>query len=54
MCVGDNFVVPTHEGNNERVELYILKCQKQAIERSTCPWGVEFDVRGHVNVGLYC
>jgi hypothetical protein len=28
MCVGDNFVVPTHQGNNEGVEFYSLKCQK--------------------------
>jgi hypothetical protein len=29
--VGENFVVPTHEGNNEGVEFYNLKCQKKAI-----------------------
>ncbi len=23
-CVGDNFAIPTQEGNNERVEFYIL------------------------------
>ncbi len=40
MCVGDNFAVLTHEGNNEGVEFYILQCQKTSHivqERFTCP-----------------
>ncbi len=28
VCIGDNFVVPTLEGNNEKVELYVLQCQR--------------------------
>jgi hypothetical protein len=26
VCVGDNFVVPSQEGNNEGIEFYILQC----------------------------
>jgi len=45
VCVGDNFAVPTKEGNNEGVEFYGLQCQKaNHIVRKNfiCPWGGEF------------
>lgn len=28
VSVGDNFVVPAQEGNDESVEFYILQCQQ--------------------------
>ena len=54
--VGDNFVVPAEEDNDEGVDFYILQCQRHrevVTEKFTCAWGGEFDMGQHVIVGQY-
>jgi hypothetical protein len=55
--VGDNFVFPTQESNDEGVEFYILQCQHVSYhivqDKFTCAWGGEFDSKIHVISRFY-
>ncbi len=54
--VGDNFVVPVVEGNDERVDFYVLQCQRtkfMVCESFQCFWGFHFDVGDYVVARTY-
>lgn len=54
--VGDNFVVPAEDGNEERVQYYILQCTKPRFRVQAdfvCPWGGEFQRGEYVIAGTY-
>lgn len=54
--IGDNFVVPAIQGNEEGVEFYILQCQKErqlVRENFKCVWGGEFERGQYVLAGTY-
>ncbi len=50
--MGNNFIVPTQEGNHEGVEFYIVWCQQVSYhivqDKLTCAWGGEFDYKDHI------
>jgi hypothetical protein len=54
--IGDNFMVPAAEENDDRVEYYILQCQRSKFvldEALTYPWGGNFNVGDEVIHGKY-
>jgi hypothetical protein len=54
--IGDNFVVPAEEDNNEGVEFYILQCQRPKFfvkEPFECIWGGRFEVGNCVVATTY-
>jgi hypothetical protein len=54
--VGDNFMVPTAEENDDGVEYYILQCRRSKFvldEALTYPWGSNFNVGDEVIRGKY-
>lgn len=56
VLLGDNFVIPAEEGNDEGVEFYILQCQKekfQVQEDFLDPWGGDFRRGDFVISGSY-
>jgi len=54
--LGDNFVVPTAEGNSKGAEFYILQCtrEKYEVQRGfKCAWGPEFEAGEFIIQGTY-
>lgn len=54
--VGDNFMIPAEEENEDGVQFYILQCQKTKFvlqEPLSCPWGGTFNVGDAVIRGKY-
>jgi len=54
--IGNNFVVPTIEGNAEGVDFYSLQCQRpkhMVSEFFSCVWGCEFEVGDYVVAQTY-
>lgn len=54
--VGDNFMIPAEEGNDEGVDFYILQCVKakfQVQEDFLCPWGGDFRRGDHALCATY-
>jgi len=53
---GDNFVVPTTEGNVKEVEFYVLQCTRGKYEvhdEFKCAWGLEFEASYFIIQGTY-
>ena len=54
--VGDNFAIPALPDNDKGVDFYVRQCQHKrevVVEKFTCPWEEEFEVRQHILVGTY-
>jgi len=54
--VGDNFMIPTKEDNEDGVQYYVLQCQRTKFvleDHFTCPWGAIFKVEDVVIRGKY-
>lgn len=54
--LGDNFMIPAEEGNEEGVDFYILQCQRakfQVQQDLLCPWGGDFKRVDYVISGSY-
>lgn len=56
LTVGDNFMIPAFEGNDEGVDFYVLQCTKnrfQVEEDFICPWGESFQKGDFAVAGTY-
>lgn len=54
--VGDNFMIPAEEDNEDGVEFYILQCTRRKFELQeplNCPWGGVFSVGDEIIRGKY-